>query len=63
MVECKISMGTVNRILTVCVGILVAVTSVLTLITFGLGNISAFIMSIYYLYSQYYAASSQWFSS
>ena len=46
---CKLSVDVINKILTVCVALLVAVESVLSIITLGLLRVSVFIMAIYYL--------------
>lgn len=51
MVECKCNMSVdlINKILTVCVAILVAVDSVISIVTLGLLRVSVFIMALYYL--------------
>lgn len=43
------SVDLINKILTVCVAILVAVDSVISIVTLGLLRVSVFIMALYYL--------------
>jgi hypothetical protein len=59
MAECKVSIHIVTKILTVLVALLIAVDSVLTIITLGLARVSVFIMAFYYLYIPIHIDSSQ----
>lgn len=65
MVECKcdVAVDTINKILTVCVAILVVADSIISIITLGSFKISTFVMAIYYLYLKHTAGSLHSFSS
>lgn len=46
---CKITITHISRIIAVCVGILIVITSIVNIFLLGLFSLSNLIMSLYYL--------------